>query len=139
MFLLGEFDILDQIGDAYIRAIYCYGNPASIDNVFTDGDNGDANNASDPVGYGKRYQLPRGVKPNAGSKRWGYIQYIRDNLEGYPKEYIDNLHFEKGETGKIHWDPNNPQEGDFYNPDHVKNDWRRKETPKPKFPYNLFD
>ena len=127
MFLLGEFDILDQIGDAYIRAIYCYGNPASIDNVFTDGNNGDANNASDPVGYGKRYQLPRGVDPKNRSHTWKSISYIRENkLFGY----IDHVHF-LDKRGVIHWDPNNPIK---YTIDHNMYDFMRLHTPFPENP-----
>ena len=114
LFSTGDIDLLDQIGEAYITALY--ENP-------------------DDFGDGLKYQLPKGVFPKDSNMGWSKNKYIVKNKSILG--YIDNLHFLV--YGEIHWDPNNAQEGDFYNPDHVKNDWRRKETPKPKFPYNLFD
>ena len=48
---------------------------------------------------------------------------------------IDNVHFL--DNGKIHWDPNNPQEGFLYNSEHVIYDYGRVQTPEPKFIFSF--
>ena len=110
--LLGEgaISLLDQIGEAYILAVY-----------------------NNPKYYFTRlkYQLPEGVYPKSKdpSARWENNKYINKNKSSF-FEYIDNVHFNK--DGEIHWDPNNPQKGMFYNDKHVLYDYRRSQTPKPK-------
>ena len=84
--LLGEgaISLLDQIGEAYILAVY-----------------------NNPKYYFTRlkYQLPEGVKAKNRSY-WNKNNYIRNEVDG-KEGYIDNIHFKP--EGEIHWDPNNPE------------------------------
>ena len=111
----GAYEIAEQIGDAYITAIY-----------------------NNPMPYFTRlnYQLPNGVGPKSDkpSARWKNNKYIMKNKSrGF--WYIDNVHFL--DNGKIHWDPNNPQEGFLYNSEHVIYDYGRVQTPEPKFIFSF--
>ncbi|MBP9023044.1 MAG: hypothetical protein KBH06_07575 [Spirochaetes bacterium] len=113
----GGYEILDQIGEAYIKAIY--------DNPKKYGD-------------GKIYQLPeRSLLKNADDKKnqWRNYIYILLRLNFSAKfwrgGYIDNIHF-IFKNNEIHWDPNNPAiiKGEF--DAHCKYDYHRVQTPRPK-------
>jgi len=110
------YDIVEQIGEAYIKAIY--------DNPKDYGD-------------GRIYQLPEKSLPKSSQKisNWKNHHYILSQIEQPLKfwqgGYIDNVHFII-EDGQIHWDPNNPifNKGEFGA--HCDFDYGRKQTPRPR-------
>jgi len=121
-----DYDLLDQIGDAYIAAIYGVGKEDEVDVLYSD---------REKYGHDKIYQLPRGIKPKENKKVWSDSEYVKKNrdsaITGGADEYIDNVHFEK-EDNKIHWDPNNPMGTDEERKRHLNYDYLRKQTTAPK-------
>ncbi len=125
-----DYDLLDQIGDAYIAAVYGVG---EIQNNRTDGLYSDKKR----YGHDRIYQLPRGIAPKNGKKVWANNEYIKNSMERpaflQPKEYIDNIHFDADDDKMmIHWDPNNPMGTHEEKQMHFNYDYLRKQTTAPK-------
>ena len=105
----GDYDLLDQIGEAYIAAVYSVNSKGEP--IFDCGDN-------------KLYQRPRGIYIKNGKSHMTN-KYLKNNKSFWG--YIENIDL-SDKNGWIHWDPNNAQNDNEWN-DHMKFDYGNRHMP----------